>query len=141
MNGADTASWQHPSCSLVVFAGRLLDARLQVVVGGEVDLANAEQLRAALLAATRRSGVAETIRVDLAHVRFLDARGVSALVEASLAARRAGARFVVQNPHGVVRRVLEATGTAPLLGVAPPSTSLRKVRHVAPRGAGVVHRA
>jgi anti-sigma B factor antagonist len=140
VNGADAASWQHPSCSLVVFAGRLLDARL-VVVGGEVDLANAEQLRVALLAATRRSGVAETIRVDLAHVRFLDARGVSALVEASLAARRAGVRFVVQNPHGVVRRVLEATGTAPLLGVAPPSARLRKVRHVAPRGAGVVHRA
>lgn len=119
MTAAMPATWPPPTQALVIFTGHLLDARLQVVVAGEVDLATAEELRGTLLATISRTRVAETMLVDLADVRFLDARGVAVLIESSVAAHRMGVRFMVRNPRGIVRRVLEAAGAAPMLGLAP----------------------
>jgi anti-sigma B factor antagonist len=93
------------------------DGNVQVIIQGEVDLATASRLRDVLLAEVSRAG--EILFVDLANVGFLDARGVSALVESSLAAHRAGVRLAVRHPHGVVRRVLEAAGVATMLSLAP----------------------
>ncbi len=49
----------------------------------------------------------EDVQVDLAGVTFLDCAGLGALIAASNAARTRARRFVVTNPSGAARRILE----------------------------------
>jgi anti-anti-sigma factor len=102
---------------LRIYSFRLIDDTAQVFVLGEIDLANAGQLRDCLLAAVGAGAHRPDLMVDLGNVTFLDATGVSALVEAAVAARRAGIHLTVRNPRGLVRRILEITGVAARLDV------------------------
>lgn len=88
---------------------------LRVTLTGECDLAVADQLSDALLAAVRR---APLVIVDLAGLGFLDSTGVHGLVTAHHAAREHGGRLAVVNAVGPVAMVLDLTGVGALL--SPP---------------------
>src|SRR5262245_61737895 len=80
-----------------------------VAVAGEIDMATAPQLAAAL------EGLDADVTVDLGGVSFLDSSGITVLVEAFQTARLAGHRFQARDETGIVRRALEVTGVDALL--------------------------
>jgi anti-sigma B factor antagonist len=86
---------------------------VRVDVAGEVDIANAPRLRAALDDTLRASPAAVTVNV--VDVTFLDSTGINTLVQAHAAASRAGATLTVINCPSIVRRVLTVTGVLELL--------------------------
>jgi anti-anti-sigma factor len=92
--------------------------QVRVSVGGEVDLATADQLGAALeqaLSGNRPAG----IEVDLSGVSLLDSTGVRTLLMAHAAAEAAGCRFIVTNPQPRVHRILAITAVLDRLGLPP----------------------
>jgi anti-sigma B factor antagonist len=80
---------------------------LVVRLAGELDLYNAEVVRAALLAAVERSP--QRLVVDLEGVRFIDSTALGVLIEArsKLRDRRS---FVLAAPGLETRRALEVSG-------------------------------
>ncbi len=83
---------------------------------GELDMATADNLDAAVAAALARPGVREIV-VDLAGVGFLDSSGVRVLVRGATRARQRGVTLRVTDPQPVVARVLRITAVGPLLGL------------------------
>jgi anti-sigma B factor antagonist len=80
---------------------------LVVRLAGELDLYNADAVRAALLAAVERSP--QRVVVDLESVRFIDSTALGVLIEArsKLPDRRS---FVLAAPGVETRRALEVSG-------------------------------
>jgi anti-sigma B factor antagonist len=79
-----------------------------VVAAGEIDVANAGELRSALVEAVGR---ASRVVVDLSHVTFLDCAGLSALAMGLRTARRRGGVLrLVAEPNTPVTRLLVLTG-------------------------------
>lgn len=77
---------------------------------GQLDLANADRVRDALL------GVAgSTVVVDLSGLQFLDSSGIAALLAARSRITEAGNGFELRGAKGIVRRVIEVTGLSFLL--------------------------
>ena len=74
-----------------------------VAVVGEVDLATAPRLSAAL----GEHGDAEVLVADLTATTFIDSTGVRVLIEADRRCAGSGTRFVVLVDDGPVLRVLE----------------------------------
>jgi anti-sigma B factor antagonist len=98
----------HP---LQVTSSRLSAAAIVTAVG-EVDLATAGELAAAVRAALdSRPG---TVVIDLTEVQFLDSSGLAVLAEAELTATETGQllRVVVGDRHPVVFRALTTSGIA-----------------------------
>lgn len=91
-------------------------ARVLVTVRGELDLAVAGEVEAALLppVTAGRHAVA-----DLRELEFMDSTGVRVLVAAHLAAQEHGGRFslVRTAPGSPVRRVLEISGLDTVLEI------------------------
>lgn len=87
-----------------------VDASLgRVAASGPLDWGNSDELRAALLTATR-AGLADA-RVDLAEVTHLASAAVLALFEARVRAARHGAELVLVAPVGTpAQHVLEVVG-------------------------------
>ena len=87
---------------------------LRIVVRGELDLASAERLEAALTAATEHS-----ILVDLRGLTFMDSTGVRTLLQATEEAGREGRelRFLVPT-DGDARVTFTETGIVALLPIA-----------------------
>ncbi len=78
-----------------------------VRLAGELDLYNADQIRAALLEATAQEP--ERLVVDLAEVQFIDSTALGVLIEArSRLANRRG--FLLAGPRLATRRALEVSG-------------------------------
>jgi anti-sigma B factor antagonist len=98
--------------------------RLVLAAAGEIDLASAGELRAALLMATE-SGAAE-VWLDLSDVEFMDSTGITVIVDArgALDPRR----FLLICPPGPVRRVLDIAGVERAI----PIHASRSAAHVAP---------
>ncbi len=71
---------------------------------GEFDLGASDDLREALFEVVDAGGVGDIV-VDLAGVEFIDSEAIGALLDGSLAARRAGAGFCLVRPQPLVRRV------------------------------------
>ncbi len=88
----------------------------QVVVAlrGELDIADAASVAAALVAVVAR---APEIVVDLAGLEFIDASGVAALVLARVQARRAGGDLLLAAPQDQVLRVLAVIHLAEVFAV------------------------
>jgi anti-sigma B factor antagonist len=86
-----------------------------VAVRGEVELATAPALTAALEEGIRRSSGAFVI--DLVAVDFLDSSGVACLVRARALLGRDDRALALICPPGSVRRVLELTGIDELVPV------------------------
>ncbi len=87
---------------------RTEERRCIVSVAGELDLATAPELRAALDVA--EDGEAQAITLDLSGVTFMDSTGVAVLVEYTARSRADGDRIrILAGP--AVARVLEVSGT------------------------------
>jgi anti-anti-sigma factor len=83
------------------------DAVATVVATGEIDLATAPRLSAALRAATVD---ADLLVLDLAAVTFIDSTGIRTLLEADGHAADSGCRLVLLVCEGPVKRVLALCG-------------------------------
>jgi anti-sigma B factor antagonist len=90
--------------------------RLVLAAEGEVDLASADELRAALAAAAADSGAAE-VWLDLSGLAFMDSTGITAIVDARSAFD--GRRFALICPDGPVKRVLDIAGIARAIPIHP----------------------
>lgn len=94
-----------------------LDGYTVVGVGGEVDLANADMLRAELLKILDRRG--RQIVVDLGEMSFLTSQGVRVLATVWEEAGRRGGRLLLAGPQRPVEKVLRITGLWDLVEVFP----------------------
>ena len=87
---------------------RLTDACAVVEVAGELDIATAPELVAALTAATD-SG-ADRIVVNLLRTTFIDSSGLTTLFRAHKAHRDGGFSIVCAQDNQEVRRVMDLMG-------------------------------
>jgi len=78
-------------------------------IRGELDIANAPDLRERLLLILDRSAPSRLI-LDLSGLEFIDSSGTSVLVNTERRARLLGWTFVLVAPHRAVSRVLEICG-------------------------------
>ncbi len=85
-----------------------------VALRGELDVADAASLAAALMAAVARELV---IVADLAALEFIDSSGAAALVLACRQARRVGGDLLLAGPQDQVLRLLTVSGLADVLSV------------------------
>jgi anti-sigma B factor antagonist/stage II sporulation protein AA (anti-sigma F factor antagonist) len=81
---------------------------VRVQLSGELDLAVADDVRAALDAAIRCAR--ERVLVDISRVTFMDSTGLATLVHARDAARDQGRRLFLTQPRAQVRRLFQITG-------------------------------
>ena len=92
----------------------------------EIDITNAEALRAALLMAADGHG---TLVVDMTRTRFCDSSGLHVLIAAHRRARAAGHEVLLVIPGTTVLRVFALTG---MDTVIPNFTSLAEALAQAP---------
>ena len=92
-----------------------MDQAMMVVLGGELDLANADELRAVLADAAADG----ELHVDLAEVEFLDCAALGVIVEVANRVRSAGHRVTLHRPPGLVRRMIEIARLEELVEVVP----------------------
>ena len=83
------------------------DGNVRLAITGEVDLATADQLDAALCAA--QAG-AWAVTLDLSRLQFIDCRGLAAVIAAADRAGASGARFRIVRGPPAVDRVFSLTG-------------------------------
>ena len=84
-----------------------------VLAPEEIDITNAEGLRAALLRAALLQAAAHgrgTFVVDLTRTRFCDSAGIHALVDAYKRARDGGGQVLLATAGAAVPRIFEITG-------------------------------
>lgn len=87
----------------------------RVLVEGEVDVSNADELRDAVDAALSLD--APEVTVDLSQVPYIDSTGIGVLVGAAHRAADAGKKLVVASPQKNVARVLGLLGVADDLNI------------------------
>lgn len=91
---------------------RLLNAR------GELDIASADALLAAVHAAVAQPG-ATGLRLDLSGITFIDSVGIGVLIKISQIATEMGGSLDMPGPSATVQQVLRLTGLAEMFGLAP----------------------
>ena len=79
-----------------------------VAVRGEIDIANADQVQAALVEALTES--TGQVVVDIAGVSFLDSQCIAALIRVHKGCDRNSRRLIIRSPQPQARRVFELTG-------------------------------
>lgn len=87
----------------------------RVLVEGEVDVSNADELRDAVDCALAHD--APEVAVDLSQVPYIDSTGIGVLVGAAHRAADAGKKLVVASPQKNVARVLGLLGVADDLNI------------------------
>jgi len=87
---------------------RTVGDALVVSVSGEVDLATAEPLREALVAAEAQP--ASGMVIDLQQVGFLDSTGIGELVGVHRRLRKSDRPLALVVPEGPIRKILAITG-------------------------------
>jgi anti-anti-sigma factor len=95
-----------------------VDGRLVLRLTGEIDIATAPRLQAALDA----TAGAEELWVDLVGVRFIDSTGISALLRATVGLG-GPRRLAVICPDGPARRALELCGIGKVLALYADGSS------------------
>jgi anti-sigma B factor antagonist len=85
---------------------------IRVAVSGEIDMAAHAVLASAV---TEAAQTASEAIVDLGAVTFLDSGGIGALMAGYRTALDSGSVYRVANASGLVRQVLEVTGTLGVL--------------------------
>ncbi|OUO34072.1 STAS domain-containing protein [Olsenella sp. An290] len=86
-----------------------------VLVDGEVDVSNADQLRDALDG--RLAAGASELVADLSRTPYIDSTGIGVLVGVAHRASEAGVRFSVARPQKNVARVLGLLGVSGELNI------------------------
>ncbi|MEU5879316.1 STAS domain-containing protein [Spirillospora sp. NPDC047279] len=87
---------------------RAHDGLTVVSLRGELDIANADDLRQELQSARREHG--DDVVLDLADLEFMDSHGLSVIIAGFKAASAAGGGLVIAAPRPIVRRTLDITG-------------------------------
>lgn len=95
-----------------------VNASAVVFVHGDLDLATAPQLLDEMDAACD-AGVSH-LSLVMSYVTFMDSSGLSSLVQARERAARRGVAFALVSASRPVRKILELTGTAEVLGIPSP---------------------
>lgn len=96
-----------------------------IAVSGEVDIATAPEMHAAVAAAIARCPEGGAVAADLTAVTFMDSSGLRALLAGHRLAGEAGVRFVVVADRPPVTRLFELTRVADELDVvADPAAAL-----------------
>jgi anti-anti-sigma factor len=90
---------------LKVTVRRLADGATEIGVEGELDLAVADQLQAAIDGA-----LAGTTLIDLSRCTFIDSTGIAVILRAHRLGEQDGGRCVAHSPSRQVLRVLTITG-------------------------------
>jgi anti-anti-sigma factor len=92
------------------------EGRLVLAAGGELDLATAPELEAAVLPPTREG---RDVLLDLRGLAFMDSSGVRVVIAAHHAAAEHGGRFrLLRTEQGsAVQRVLEISGLETILDI------------------------
>ena len=106
--GGCTVRWEHAPA----------DPRLLVAVAGEVDMANATELREVVTGLVQRAGLS-TLCVDLHGVTFIDSSGLSSLLALKAGADSTGLSFQLSNLTDTTRRVFEISGLVDYLNLTP----------------------
>ena len=83
-----------------------------VAAAGEIDLSNVDELRAAATAAAEG---ADTLRLDLDGVDFIDSAGLAVLLELRSTLHARGVTLTIEAGAGPVRSAMEITGLSELL--------------------------
>jgi anti-sigma B factor antagonist len=92
----------------VGFPVEMIEGVPVVTAPEEIDITNADRLRAALLqAAAHGDG---TLVVDMTRTRFCDSAAIQALVDAHKRARAEGGRVLLATAGEAVPRIFEITG-------------------------------
>jgi anti-sigma B factor antagonist len=100
--------------------------QLTVAMPGEIDLANAGQVRAELAAALARG--AAVVIADMSMTSFCDCAGVSALLAAARSAESAGCQLRVVARADAVLRIFGLTGLDTALPLRQPAAAPLAVR-------------
>jgi anti-sigma B factor antagonist len=79
----------------------------RLAVSGELDMATAPQLAAAIAKEERADGTMPEL--DLSRLAFMDVAGMRVLLDAARRAKRAGGRLTVFNPQPAIRRLFALT--------------------------------
>jgi anti-anti-sigma factor len=95
---------------------RVVGPRTVLAVTGEVDLATAPRLRAAVAAAFAAG--ARELCIDLAETTFRDSSGLHVLLDAVQEAGALERELTIACPPGPVRRVIEIAGLASQIPVS-----------------------
>jgi anti-sigma B factor antagonist len=101
----------------VTIDGITVGRRTVLYVAGEIDMATAPELRAAI--DTALEAAPQELWIDLAATEFMDSTGLHALIDAGSRLRTRNCRLAVVCPDGSVRRLLEVTGADAALQVYP----------------------
>lgn len=115
MDAADEQPGGGPSDGAAVTVKRSRDpsGAVLLTIGGEIDMASVPALQTELqrVLATHPGSLV----FDMSAVRFMDSSGIAALL------RCVGqvADLRVRNPSRAVRRIIEASGSAPALPMTP----------------------
>ncbi|MFG2005436.1 STAS domain-containing protein [Spirillospora sp. NPDC048911] len=84
------------------------DGLTVVRLRGELDIANADDLRRELHAARREHG--DIMILDLEDLEFMDSHGLSVIISCYKVTTAAGGGVSLAAPRPIVRRTLEVTG-------------------------------
>jgi anti-anti-sigma factor len=89
---------------------RRVDASVEIVAGGDLDMAATFKLEPEVERLLAQDGVRRLV-LDLADVRFIDSAGIGALLSIRERADRLHVELALTNVPAHVERVLELTGT------------------------------
>ena len=89
-------------------------------VCGELDLSTAPQLARHLRHHLEANPRGSEFLVDLSGVRFLGAKGIAVLIDASRDADLFGCRFAIIGCRSIFVRILDIVGAREMLNVLPP---------------------
>ncbi|MDP9118056.1 MAG: STAS domain-containing protein [Actinomycetota bacterium] len=92
----------------------------RIAITGELDIATADELRAAGETSLARPGLS-ALTIDLGGLGFIDSTGISALLVIRNSAEERGIEFSLVNVPDVAARVLAITGLSEVFGLQPPS--------------------
>jgi anti-anti-sigma factor len=84
-----------------------------VTVSGDLDMSNADALKAALASVAAKRP--QRVIIDLSGVRFMDSAGIAVLVDAATKVPSVH----VRDPSPAVRRVVDITGLTAMITMEP----------------------
>ena len=91
----------------------------QLILSGEIDIASADQLRAAGARALGSLGSQDTLAVDMSDVTFIDSSGLGALVSIRNAADASDQSISLRIVSPTIIRLFELTGLRDSFTILP----------------------
>lgn len=96
-----------------------MEGRLVLLLGGELDLASAPELRQQMVEAVAQAAPGHHLVVDLDGLDFVDDVGLGVLIGGAMRARSRGGSFALVSSRERVRKVLALSGLDRAIDVHP----------------------